>query len=163
MKRILLIAAAALTLSSCAKKIDSQPEIVICYLAPSVPIRIVNTLGEDLLSPSKLPGGTIDLDWGIAGTKLNTISKMTPGVYTKAGQPDQYYISMPLVNTDNGMALRFSLKAGTSDSLYIRTAASSSKPFGLTELNFNGNKINPVMLFDNTQFGVLLVKNNGVK
>jgi hypothetical protein len=164
MKRSAIIAIAALLsalyFTGCEKDTarENEPHIEICYFEPWVPIRVINTNGEDLLDPAKLPGGTLEIKWEIPGTHMSA-TKMSPAVYHKSGQPDQYFASVPLVNADKGLNIYFSLKTGDTDTLFIRTAANSSKPYGVAEVSFNGAKIEPRILFD-TRYGIELVKGN---
>jgi hypothetical protein len=162
MKRFTIIAIAvvvsATLFTACEKDAtEKEPDVVICFFEPYIPIRVINTKGEDLLDPSKLPGGTLDIKWEIPGTSM-PVTKMNPAVYSRTGQPDRYFVSAPLANADKGLSVYFTVKIGDTDTLFIRTATSSSKPYGLTEVSFNGIKIEPKMLFDTTVYGIEIVK-----
>jgi hypothetical protein len=164
MKRFSIITIAVLVsttfFTACEKDTGGkEPDVVTCFFEPYIPIRVISTQGGDLLDPSKLPGGTIDIKWEIPGTHM-PITKMNPAVYSRNGQPDRYYVNAPLTNADRGLSVYFSVKTGDTDTLFIRTASSSSKPYGLTEVSFNGVKIEPKLLFDTTAYGIELVKGN---
>lgn len=149
---------ALLFLGSCTKEQDEKdPGIVICYFEPYLPVRVINTNGEDLLSPGQLASGTVEINWNTPGGNMKPV-KMTPAVFSKQGQPDQYYFSIPMGNIEKGLTIAFSLKNGESDILYIKGASSSSKPFGVTEITFNGSRVDPQMLFGSTVYGLQLVK-----
>jgi hypothetical protein len=159
----LFVVVVAALFASCTKEAaEKDPEVVICYFEPYLPVRVINTAGEDLLSPAKLSSGTIEINWTAPGSSMSPV-KMSPAAYYKQGQADQYYFSVPMRNTDKGLTIVFSLKSGESDTLFIKTATHSSKPFGVTDISFNGARVDPTLLFGSTVYGLELIKWNAGK
>ncbi|NCI48959.1 hypothetical protein GWC95_03435 [Sediminibacterium roseum] len=165
MKRFFLFAtlglSAATLFSSCEKKVE-EPGPVVCFFDTWIPIRVINTKNEDLLNPAKLPNGTVEIRWLIPGSNMNPV-RLAPSVYSiDVNKGDQYYISAPLNNADKGLTVYFSVKQGDTDTLFMRTAANSSKPYGLAELSINGVRTEPKILFHNnlanSTLGVEVVK-----
>jgi hypothetical protein len=162
---IILFSILAVVLFGSCKKAVEYPDttgIAICYFPVAIPFRVITTGGDDLLTPNKLPSGTVEISWNIPGGMMKPV-KMSPAVYKKTGEPDQYFLNAPLDSADRGVTVVFSLHAGESDSLYLKTSANSSKPFGLVEITFNGNRIDPKMLFGSTVYGLELVKGTAGK
>jgi hypothetical protein len=162
---IILSAILVVVLFGSCKKAVEYPDttgIAICYFPIAIPFRVITTSGDDLLIPNKLPSGNIEISWNIPGGTMKPV-KMSPAVYKKTGEPDQYFLNAPLDNADRGVTLVFSLHAGESDTLYLKTAANSSKPYGLSEITFNGNRVDPKMLFASTVYGLELVKGTAGK
>jgi hypothetical protein len=155
---VVLSALLATFLISCKKEAE-EPEFkpVICFFPSNIPVRIINSAGADLLAPSKLPSGTIDIRWSDTGVFPDPV-KMTPAVYTRQGQADQYFISFPIPPVDKSITVVFSLEKNAPDTLYMRTAGNSSKPYGFAEISFNGKRVDPKMLFGSTEYGLELVK-----
>ena len=144
--------------AGCMKEANDEHLPVICYFEQYVPVRVLNASGDDLLSPAKLQGGTFNIRWGFPGRDTMAYTKMTPGTYVTSGQADQHYFTVPLTHADKGLTVHFSLNAGETETLFIRTSADTTRPYGVTEVIFNGKKVAPVMLFGTSAYGLELVK-----
>lgn len=157
MKRITIFAVALFTVAffpSCKKEVD-EPGPIVCFFAPWVPIRVINAKGDDLLDPAKLANGTVEMKWEAPGLTGMVPTRVNPSNYPATGE---YFVNAPLAEATKGLTVYFSIKQGDTDTLFIKTADNSSKPYGLAELKYNGVKIEPKMLFNATQYGIEIVK-----
>lgn len=153
-----VILSICLAFAGCMKEANDERLPVICYFEQYVPVRVLNASGDDLLSPAKLQGGTFNIRWGFPGRDTMAYTKTTPGTYVISGQADQYYFSVPLTHADKGLTVQFSLKQNETETLFIRTSADTTRPYGVTEVIFNGKKVTPVTLFGTSAYGLELIK-----
>lgn len=128
---------------SCSKDTVTEPGIIICFELPQVPIRILSSYGDDLLSKSVIPSEKIDMTFITPDTTVTYSHHIN-----QLPQSDSFFISLPLLLKPADHYTVYLQRPGAKkDTLLIETNAASAKPYSIARFTYNKTEYPAIEVF----------------